>query len=209
MSKTSPIKDAKRQLRVLVKKKLSFLSNEIIEAQSRNVTNTVLRLPQIRNAKKIALYMNMPNLEIQTLKLIEECFKQGKQVYLPKCNVAPLEGRKKNYLSMLRMQTFEDVLQLQPQGKYQLLEPLEGEDVMETGGLDLIIIPGVAFTRAKKRLGHGAGFYDEFLNVYYKKHGIKPHLLGVGLHEQLVDDIPKEDHDWDLNSLVIEGHAPF
>lgn len=147
--------------------------------------------------------MNMPHLEVQTLELIRYCFEQDKEVYLPRCSYVQAEGRKKNYMTMINVPNFQSVVGLKPQGKYKLLEPQDGKDVLEEGGLDLIIIPGVAFTRDKKRLGHGAGFYDEFLKVYHKKFGHVPYLLGVGLQEQLVDNIPKEDHDWDLDDLVI------
>jgi len=39
---------------------------------------------------------------------------------------------------------------------------LEGEE----SGLDLIVMPGVAFDEGFKRLGHGKGYYDYFLARY-------------------------------------------
>lgn len=39
----------------------------------------------------------------------------------------------------------------------------EGED---RGGLDLVVVPAVAFDKKLNRLGHGAGFYDTFLTRF-------------------------------------------
>ena len=47
----------------------------------------------------------------------------------------------------------------------------------EYGKLDLIVMPGVAFDRDLRRLGHGKGFYDKFLKCY---HDSKPSLLEEG-----------------------------
>lgn len=203
MSKETLIKNAKKQLRTALKKKLGELTADSINLQSIGISNSLFQVPQFKDAKKIAVYMNMPNLEAQTMDIIRYCFDMKKSLYLPKCNVEPLDGRKRNYLSMLEISSFENVLQLEPQGKYNLLEPTRGKDIMETGDLDVIIVPAVAFTKLKKRLGHGAGFYDEFLNVYRKKFNKCPYLIGIGLEEQLVDEIPKEEHDWNMNCLVI------
>ncbi|RLV93151.1 5-formyltetrahydrofolate cyclo-ligase [Spathaspora sp. JA1] len=148
----------------------------------------------------------MPDSEVRTMEIIKTAFSLGKSVYLPRCNYYQKEGRKMNFLDMLKVSSFEKVQNLQPQGKYNLLEPVDGEDAMEQGNLDMIIVPGVAFTKNKQRMGHGAGFYDEFLNYYYHKHNRKPYLIGVALQEQLVENIPTEDHDWSLDSLVVANH---
>ncbi|ODV82268.1 nagb/rpia/CoA transferase-like protein [Suhomyces tanzawaensis NRRL Y-17324] len=199
------LKDAKLQLRKSIKSQLQHISQESLRTQSVEVLKRLREHQPFVDAKRIALYMNMPHLEIQTNSIIQTCFEMGKRVYLPRCNTIAKEGRKKNHLSMLEMKSYDDVLRLKPQGKYQLLEPTEGPDIMEEEGgkLDVIIVPGVAFTSEKQRIGHGAGFYDEFLATYYTNKHTSPHLIGIGLREQLVGIIPKEKHDWDLNTLII------
>lgn len=201
MSKS--IKDAKKQLRLLVKSQLSNLSQSEIASQSRLITHQLVEMSQFKQAQRIGLYMNMPLMEAQTGDLIQQCFNDLKEVYLPKCVSEATEDRKRNHLNFLKVPTYQDVLSLEPQGPYKLLEPTTGVDILSTDGFDLIIVPGVAFTKHRERIGHGAGFYDEFLGTYYKKFGSKPTLIGIGLNQQLVEHIPKEEHDWDLDALVI------
>lgn len=201
------IRQAKNQLRKLIKAQLRQLNETNISLQSKFVLSQVIEDEKFQAAKKVALYMNMPNLEIRTMDIISHCFGANKEVYLPKCCPIAVEGRKIDHLKMIFMPNLESVKTLQPQGKYKLKEPLDGEDVMDSGDLDVIIVPGVAFTKSGKRLGHGAGYYDEFLNTYYARYGKVPYLIGVGLSEQLVEDIPTEDHDWIINEVFI-GSRP-
>ncbi|KAK6457899.1 5,10-methenyltetrahydrofolate synthetase [Scheffersomyces xylosifermentans] len=203
---SAPLKQTKKQLRKSIKSSLKLIPQASLLAQSEEIHQKLLSHPHFNSAKKVAVYMNMPDSEVKTSNIIQSCYILGKTVYLPKCNVEPSIGRKNNYLSMLRVPVYDDVLRLEPQGKYKLLEPVQGEDAMNEGDLDLIIMPGVAFTESKVRMGHGAGFYDEFLNVYFKKYNRKPYLIGIGLQEQLADFLPKEEHDWNLDSLIISGH---
>jgi len=47
--------------------------------------------------------------------------------------------------------------------KWGIEEPAESAASLPPQQLDMIIVPGVAFTSEGKRMGRGAGFYDRFL----------------------------------------------
>lgn len=64
--------------------------------------------------------------------------------------------------------------------------------------VDVVVVPGLAFTRRGDRLGQGGGWYDRFLA------GLRPDAvtIGVGFREQLVDHLPVEPHDVRLHQIV-------
>jgi 5-formyltetrahydrofolate cyclo-ligase len=98
---------------------------------------------------------------------------------------------------------------------------LGGPDVhrSDQSSLDLILLPGVAFdvddSGSIRRLGHGKGFYDFFINRYLAKpqapetSNETPLLLyGLALTEQLLpatsaERIPTGIHDRRLDGLVL------
>ncbi|SGZ47559.1 CIC11C00000002264 [Sungouiella intermedia] len=192
----------KKALRKHVLTRLANLTPESVSRQSSLVFRSLRESPEFQQANSIGLYMNMPTMEIHTQDIIKLCFDLNKKVFLPKCVDTKMEGRRLRHLRFLSLPTMESVLSLKPSGKYNLREPQEGEDAMESGQLDLLIVPGVAFSLTGQRLGHGAGYYDEFLQAFNSKFGRTPYLLGLSLQEQIVDHIPMESHDWHLNKIV-------
>ncbi|MGD9997933.1 MAG: 5-formyltetrahydrofolate cyclo-ligase [Ilumatobacteraceae bacterium] len=62
--------------------------------------------------------------------------------------------------------------------------------------IDLVVVPGVAFTLGGARLGHGKAYYDRFLA------GLTAAKVGVCFDEQLVDELPMEPHDVWLDRVV-------
>lgn len=197
------VKAAKHELRTHIKCELAKLSSAVISLQSEKVFSTIISLESFRSSKRIAIFMNMPT-EVETLPIIQRCFIEGKEVFLPQCIHDSQQLPRKHYLKMRKLLLFQDVLDLRPQGKYGLLEPTKGEDLMETGCLDLIIVPGIAFNHKGERIGHGVGYYDNFLTHYTSQYP-RPYTLGIGLKPQLVKDIPVEPHDFTLDSVIIDG----
>lgn len=61
---------------------------------------------------------------------------------------------------------------------------------------EVVIVPGVAFSRDGHRLGRGKGFYDRYLE---NKDIIK---IGVCFHEQLLVDVPYEEHDIRMDYVI-------
>lgn len=73
-----------------------------------------------------------------------------------------------------------------------------------TGGLDLIILPGVAFTKSGKRLGHGMGYYDRYLEFIAQQKKQMPLLVAVAFNEQIQEDIPTDEKDFILDVILTE-----
>jgi 5-formyltetrahydrofolate cyclo-ligase len=65
---------------------------------------------------------------------------------------------------------------------------------------DLVLVPGLAFTRDGHRLGRGGGFYDRLL-AGRAKEAVK---IGICFELQLVESLPVEPHDIVLD-LVVSG----
>ena len=76
-------------------------------------------------------------------------------------------------------------------------------DVVYTGNIDLVIMPGLAFDSSLNRLGYGGGYYDRFLdkNKYANK-------VAVLYPFQLIESVPIEDHDIKMNRIVT-SHLPL
>ena len=68
--------------------------------------------------------------------------------------------------------------------------------------VDLLLVPGLAFTRDGHRLGRGGGYYDRLLAQ------CPPHTrtLGVCFATQLVTDLPVEPHDRRVQRVITESH---
>lgn len=85
-----------------------------------------------------------------------------------------------------------------------------------TKGLDIILLPGVAFDRHGNRLGHGKGYYDRFITELFDSpasssspasttDGRPTKLIGICLREQVLpidQSIPVESHDRKLDYLI-------
>lgn len=191
-------KSLKHQLRKLVKNQLIQLSATHVDLQSRLILPNLLKNPQFCQANSIALFMSMPKVEIDTLPIIEYCLSHKKKVYLPRCIFKESEQAT---MEFLRVMSMDEVLNLKPEGRFNLRQPTKGDCLFDHDELDVMIVPGVAFTRTGERLGHGAGFYDKFLHNHRKHYGGVPYLIGVGLYEQCVELIPTEAHDWNMDCV--------
>ncbi len=64
--------------------------------------------------------------------------------------------------------------------------------------IDLVLVPGVAFSKDRHRLGRGGGFFDRLL----AGRAANAFKLGICFSFQLFDTIPTEPHDIVMNAIV-------
>ena len=70
----------------------------------------------------------------------------------------------------------------------------------DPGGIDVVVVPGLAFDRTGHRLGYGGGYYDRFLS-HPAAHAF---LVGVAFAEQIVADVPAGADDVRLQMIVTD-----
>ena len=63
---------------------------------------------------------------------------------------------------------------------------------------EVLLVPGRAFTAKGDRLGRGKGLYDRYLASYP---GLK---IGICLSEQIVGELPLEEHDIPMDCIVTD-----
>lgn len=139
----------------------------------------------------------MPNGEIQTDSIVRHALDSGKEVFIPylyRETPLPSPGTPSRVMDMVRLRDLEDyealkrdkwgIPSLFPEDVLGRQRVLGGPSPDETL-LDLVLMPGVAFDvspedGAIRRLGHGKGFYDYFINRHKKK------AASIGLQESSV-----------------------
>jgi len=87
--------------------------------------------------------------------------------------------------------------------------PVRGNPAGVRGAeLDLVVVPGVAFDAAGRRLGHGKGYYDTWLAGVAADvragvvRGRMPTLIGLALSVQMVDEVPVDDLDVVMDDVL-------
>jgi 5-formyltetrahydrofolate cyclo-ligase len=136
-----------------------------------------------RGAKTVHIYLPMGS-EINIFPHIEKMLAAGITVVNPKA----LNQRKLQHLVLHSLGELES-------GIYGTQHPAGGNEY--SGNIDLFVIPGLAFDRDNNRLGYGAGYYDAFLVSQpdaYK--------LGICYPFQVVDSVPLEAHDVQLDKVI-------
>ncbi|XP_044736209.1 5-formyltetrahydrofolate cyclo-ligase [Chrysoperla carnea] len=196
MTQPNQIKLLKNALRADIKNKLKQLTTKEQEIQSNSVVDKLLKSPEYQNSFNVSIYLSSDN-EINTTRIVQNVFESGKKCFIPRYNGDNME--------MVILHSLQDFKTL-PVTKWNIKQPSITEsrtNCFDCGGLDLIIVPGVAFTKGGDRLGHGKGYYDRFLHECYGFQATKrPKTIALAFKEQIVEDVPVEESDVKIDLVL-------
>ena len=132
----------------------------------------------------------MPAREVSTHDIVVHAITHGKSVFVPYIYRNQNNSQKPtSMMDMLALHSKEDLESLRPDAwgiptldedsvagrenalsAHQIGDSATTDQCTSSGsevrGLDLILVPGVAFDTRNGRLGHGKGFYDRYLKRY-------------------------------------------
>ncbi|POY70545.1 hypothetical protein BMF94_6459 [Rhodotorula taiwanensis] len=222
---TVTVQQAKKQLRTRIASRLKRIPSDSVHAQCWNSANSLghphaaeavlARLfasPYWTSARSISCFLSLPHSEIQTDSLIRHALRDGKRIYVPFC---PVDD--KTVMRMVRLTDLDHFERLEAnRWGIREVDPKEVESLEDDsdpeGGLDLLIVPGLAFDPYRRRLGHGRGYYDRYINQYcldyprrFEGKKAPPRTVALALREQMVqadEEIPTNEWDRLPDSLI-------
>ena len=183
----------KAALRQQLSAQRKALRPEQVDARGLKIQSRFLATPDYQRARTVALYAPIGG-EVPTRDILTAAVADGKVVCYPLSHV---RGR------VLSFRTIRDEAALEP-GRLGVREPTDAAELVPVEAIDLFVVPGLGFTREGKRLGRGGGYYDATLRA--ARTGSR--RVGLAFSEQLVEDLPTDDDDVDLD-LVVTEHEVF
>ena len=176
----------KKELRRTMKARNLSLGAEARSVASARIFGRVGELPAFAAAHTVALFSALPD-EPDTGGVAERWRAAGKRLVLPR-----VEG------DVMRFYEY-DPRTMRP-GAFGIAEPGPEARLCEPRELDLVIVPGTAFTAVGARMGRGRGYYDKYL-AQPEVHAVK---IGVCYAHQLVGELPSEPHDVAMDCVITD-----
>jgi len=147
-------------------------------------------LEVFERASVVMLYVPLPD-EIDLTSVAIRCFQLGKTVCVPH-----VDWQREDMFPVEVTSFADEHMHVDERG---LRRPREGRPIPLTA-IDVVIVPGLAFDVHGHRLGRGGGFYDRFL----ARLGRRTTLIGICCDQQIVDQVPLDDHDVPMDYVVTD-----
>lgn len=165
------------------------MSNEERMEKSKKIQENLFNLEEYKKSNFIFTFISTDE-EVDTHNIIRYSIDKGKRVGVP---ITIPEGRK---LLVSEIYDFDKELEI---GFYNILSPKK-EFIREVppSVIDLVIVPGLVFSRAGYRIGYGGGYYDRFLS------NLDVLKVGVCFHMQLTDQVPIGKYDIPVDIIVTD-----
>lgn len=183
------LEDRKRAMRAAVAGQLRGRSPSATAAESAAAHLVKTRL--FHRSRSLGLYGALPD-ELSTVPVFRSARDAGKQCLFPRTTSA-------GELAFVPAARWEDLRC----GRYGVLEPDSDAPAVELAGIDLILVPGVAFDRAGRRLGRGGGHYDRALALRFVDR--RPFVIGFVESCRLVDEVPTGSLDQAVDAVLTEA----
>ncbi len=176
----------KKEVRKLIDSRKQKLSEVYKETANQSILHQVLGLKEYQEADTIFCYVSMEN-EVNTWPILGFALEQGKRAGVPLCI-------RKGIMEVREIKSFEDL----KKGAYGIMEPNEYCKILPKEEIQLGIIPCVSADMHMHRLGHGAGFYDRYLqDAEFSK-------ILLCWKKLMIENIPVDEYDVLMDKIIYE-----
>ncbi|MDR1211926.1 MAG: 5-formyltetrahydrofolate cyclo-ligase [Spirochaetaceae bacterium] len=186
---------SKDSARKVLLQRLASLDSGVFRAEGIQVAGLLSQEKIFAGTKTLLLFMSMKG-EIDTGPILNLAFQGGKKVFLPR-----VEGRDMRFYRVL------SPLFPWRKGCLGIREPPPDLPLGTEDFPALILVPGLGFDRAGRRLGRGGAYYDRFLSGLDRRLGF--FALGLALGVQTGGTIPVDTGDFPMDGLLAGGEIQY
>ena len=180
--------DSKEHIRKRILAKRRGLAPDLMAGHSARIVRRLTHLTVFRQARSVMTYVSKDN-EVDTHRLIRCMLSRGKRVSVPCTN--PSEKRIVPCL-------IRDFDELEP-STFGILEPKKGRiRPADPRELEVVLVPGIAFSPKGFRIGFGSGYFDRFLPQ------TGAYRIGLAFDFQVVDSVPLGEQDQPVHCVVTD-----
>lgn len=177
--------ETKKEIRKQIRKIRNHLEPNVWQDATEKITSNVIQSDLFRESTDLLCYINIEG-EVGTHQIIEEAWRLGKNVWVPKVFGDDME--------FYCIHSFSEL----EEGAFGVPEP-SGKEEREELAYGLMIVPGVAFDRKCNRIGYGKGFYDRYIKTHPDMN-----TMGIAFDVQILEQIPTEECDQPLDMVITE-----
>lgn len=183
------IASAKKLLRRRMQRARSALSREVAVRAEQAAASHMLGIPELQSTTAVGLYAAIGD-ELRTSGLAAALRAHGHILAYPRI----IPGQR-----ALVFHRVDAPSELVP-GPMRIPQPPVHAETIALADISMLVVPGLAFDRQGGRLGWGQGYYDVTL-----AHRARPLCIGYAFACQLVDDVPRSDHDVLMDILITDA----
>lgn len=175
-------KDIKQQLRIKYLQILKNINSNDRKQWDEEIYQQFINSKYFTNNQVFALYYSLP-YEVKTIKIITTLLSAKKKVVLPRMN--------RDKLDFFYLNSLDDLV---VDNQWKIYQPKIDNQKVDASKIDIMILPLVAFNKDYYRIGHGKGYYDQFLSSN-NFHGLK---LVLAYKVQKITEKSDFVTDWDI-----------
>ncbi len=187
---------SRQQIRKQIRLRRQQLSATAQQRASQAIINNLANSQLFRNSQRIAGFLSNDS-EPDLTPLMQRAWQQKKQWHLPVIGLPNV-----NHLWFAPYKENDPLVH----NRFGIGEPdTPLHETTRSYGLDLVLMPLVAFDTNGNRLGMGKGYYDRTLKfLRLRKHWRKPRLVGIAYELQKFEQLPFQPWDIPLDAIVTE-----